>query len=56
MILVLLTGQTVPSFGSILDLIGGSTVTILTFVLPPILYIFAMDGSTSRYTFSGILA
>ena len=49
MIVILLIGQSLPSFGAILSLIGGSTVTIITFVLPPILYIMAVDGSESRY-------
>ena len=49
MIVVLLIGQTLPSFGAILSLIGGSTVTIITFILPPILYMLAVDGSDSRY-------
>jgi len=48
MIVVLLIGQTLPSFGAILSLIGGSTVTIITFILPPILYMLAVDGSDSR--------
>ena len=51
MAVLLLIGQSLPSFGAILSLLGGSTVTIITFVLPPILYIFAMDGSESRYAF-----
>merc|ERR1719414_2468375 len=48
MIVILLIGQSLPSFGPILSLIGGSTVTIITFVLPPILYIMAVDGSDMR--------
>ena len=48
MIVILLIGQSLPSFGAILSLIGGSTVTIITFVLPPILYILAVDGSETR--------
>ena len=48
MIVILLIGQSLPSFGAILSLIGGSTVTIITFVLPPILYIMAVDGSETR--------
>ena len=46
--LLLLVGQSVPSFGSILDLVGGSTITCLTFIMPPLLYIFAMDHSETR--------
>ncbi|XP_017494281.1 PREDICTED: amino acid transporter ANTL2-like [Rhagoletis zephyria] len=37
--LILLIAETFPSFGEIVDLIGGSTVAIMAFVLPPIFYI-----------------
>ena len=36
---LLFLGETLPNFGAILDLIGGSTVTLLTFVFPPIFYL-----------------
>jgi len=45
---LLFIAVSVPSFGSILDLIGGSTITILTFVLPPLLYMIVMDHSQIR--------
>ena len=45
---LLFIAVSVPSFGSILDLIGGSTITILTFILPPLLYIIVMDHSQIR--------
>jgi len=47
-VLLLFIAETVPSFGSILDLVGGSTITCLTFVMPPFLYMVAMDHSDSR--------
>lgn len=36
---LLFISETIPNFGSILDLVGGSTVTMLTFIFPPIFYI-----------------
>ncbi|XP_043234586.1 amino acid transporter AVT1B-like [Amphibalanus amphitrite] len=39
MVLNVLIGETVPSFGKILNLIGGSTLTLMTFILPPIMYL-----------------
>jgi len=39
MVLNVLIGETVPSFGKILNLIGGSGLTLMTFILPPILYL-----------------
>ncbi|CAL4073844.1 unnamed protein product, partial [Meganyctiphanes norvegica] len=44
--IVLLTGLSIPQFGKILDLIGGSTVTILTFLLPPLCYILLLKSRT----------
>lgn len=32
-------GETVPQFGYILSLVGGSTITLLTFVFPSFFYI-----------------
>ncbi|KAF5278130.1 hypothetical protein FQR65_LT03646 [Abscondita terminalis] len=31
-------GESIPAFGKILSLVGGSTITLLTFVLPPYFY------------------
>ena len=39
MVLNVLIGETVPSFGKILNLIGGSTLTLMTFILPPVMYL-----------------
>ena len=48
MAFLLIIGLSLPSFGAILDLIGGSTVTITNFILPPVLYVLSMDGSSNR--------
>jgi len=42
---LLFIAECVPSFGSILDLVGGSTVTLLTFVFPPYFYMRLADAS-----------
>ncbi|XP_042859412.1 amino acid transporter AVT1C-like [Penaeus japonicus] len=39
MALIVLMGLAVPDFGKILDLIGGSSVTLMSFILPPLCYI-----------------
>ena len=33
----------IPDFGAILNLIGGSTIAILSFLFPPIMYLRLMD-------------
>nr|XP_023011561.1 amino acid transporter AVT1A-like [Leptinotarsa decemlineata] len=43
MAMVILVGETVPQFGKILSLIGGSTITLLTFVFPPYFYMKLSD-------------
>merc|ERR1719348_877189 len=47
-LILLFIAETVPSFGSILDLVGASTVTLLTFVFPPLFYMRLCDASLSR--------
>jgi len=42
---LLFIAESVPSFGSILDLVGASTVTLLTFVFPPFFYMRLADAS-----------
>ncbi|XP_035662326.1 amino acid transporter AVT1J-like isoform X1 [Branchiostoma floridae] len=37
--LVLFTGESLPHFGAILSLVGGSTITCLTFVFPSMFYL-----------------
>lgn len=39
----ILIGITIPSFGKILNLIGGSLITICTFILPPLMYMKLVD-------------
>jgi len=43
---LLFISETLPNFGSILDLVGGSTVTLLTFVFPPYFYMKLVDKSS----------
>ena len=45
---LLFIAETVPSFGSILNLIGASTVTLLTFIFPPLFYMRLVDASTTN--------
>lgn len=37
-IVMVFVGETIPQFGYILSLVGGSTITLVTFVLPPFFY------------------
>ena len=46
--MLLFVAESVPSFGSILDLVGASTVTLLTFVFPPYFYMKLSDASLTR--------
>ncbi|CAG2121487.1 unnamed protein product, partial [Medioppia subpectinata] len=39
MVAIAFTALSIPQFGKILSLIGGSSVTLMTFVLPPIFYL-----------------
>ena len=43
---LLFIAESVPSFGAILDLVGASTVTLLTFVFPPFFYMKLVDASS----------
>ena len=47
-LILLFIAETVPSFGSILDLVGASTVTLLTFVFPPLFYMRLCDQSNQN--------
>ena len=38
MIVITFIGETVPKFGKVLSLVGGSSVTVMTFVFPPLFY------------------
>ena len=50
---LLFLGETLPNFGAILDLIGGSTVTLLTFVFPPTFYLGPKFNGTILAQFCG---
>ena len=50
---LLFLGETLPNFGAILDLIGGSTVTLLTFVFPPTFYLGLKFNGTILAQFCG---
>jgi len=43
---LLFIAESLPDFGSILDLVGGATVTPLTFIFPPFFYMRLIDMST----------
>jgi vesicular inhibitory amino acid transporter len=45
---LLFIAESVPSFGAILDLVGASTVTLLTFIFPPYFYMRLADASLDR--------
>jgi len=47
-IFLLFIAESVPSFSSILDLVGASTVTLLTFIFPPLFYMKLADASIGR--------
>ena len=39
LVILLLIGLSLPSFGAILNLIGATTITLLNFVFPPLFYL-----------------
>ncbi|XP_063244855.1 uncharacterized protein LOC134546192 [Bacillus rossius redtenbacheri] len=43
MLVMLFIGESVPQFGKLLSLVGGSTVTLLTFVFPSLFYMRLCD-------------
>ena len=43
MCVMVFIGESVPKFGKILSLVGGSTITLLTFVLPSFFYMRLCD-------------
>jgi len=45
---LLFIAESVPSFGAILDLVGASTVTLLTFIFPPYFYMKLADASLEK--------
>lgn len=44
MILVVFVAETVPSFGPLLDLVGGSTITLMALVFPVIFNLFLVSA------------
>ncbi|CAH0546045.1 unnamed protein product [Brassicogethes aeneus] len=50
MIAMMLIGETFPQFGVILSLIGGSTITLLTFVFPPFFYMRLCDMESPKWS------
>lgn len=47
--LMVFIGETIPKFDKILSLVGGSTVTLATFVLPPLFYMVLCDQISSHW-------
>ena len=47
-LVLLFIAESIPNFGAILNLVGGSTVTLLTFVFPPYFYMKLVDDSKQR--------
>ncbi|RXG72907.1 Amino acid transporter ANTL1 [Armadillidium vulgare] len=48
MVFELLIAFAVPNFGLILNLIGGSTVSCLSFILPPLMYMKLVDDKSNK--------
>ncbi|KAH9525600.1 hypothetical protein Btru_001799 [Bulinus truncatus] len=49
---VLFVAESIPHFGAILSLIGGSTLTLLAYILPPVFYLklCSMEGKWEKIT------
>jgi hypothetical protein len=47
-LVLLFVCATMPNFSMFLDLVGGSTVTLLTFVFPPFFYMRLVDMSSQN--------
>lgn len=41
---VVFVGESVPTFGPVLDLVGGSTLTLTSLVFPCIFYVYLRTG------------
>uniref|UniRef100_A0A914UTC2 Amino acid transporter transmembrane domain-containing protein n=1 Tax=Plectus sambesii TaxID=2011161 RepID=A0A914UTC2_9BILA len=50
MVVVVFVGESIPRFGLVLNLVGGSTITLLTFVLPGLFYLFLRAGQMNEGT------
>lgn len=46
--LMVFIGETIPKFDNILSLVGGSTITLATFVLPPYFYMKLCDQTEEK--------
>jgi hypothetical protein len=47
-LVLLFVCATMPNFSMFLDLVGGSTITLLTFVFPPFFYMRLVDSSSQN--------
>ncbi|KAG8295869.1 amino acid transporter AVT1C-like [Homalodisca vitripennis] len=48
-VLMVAVGETIPQFGKILSLVGSSTITLTTFVLPPYFYMRLCDETSPNW-------
>lgn len=48
-LLMVVVGETIPQFSKILALVGGSTITLLTFVLPNFFYMRLCDQESTQW-------
>ncbi|KAK3856981.1 hypothetical protein Pcinc_036737 [Petrolisthes cinctipes] len=48
-IIQIFIGLAIPNFGKILDLLGGSLITFVTFVLPPLMYMKLIDDKNPKW-------
>lgn len=46
---MVIIGETIPKFDNILSLVGGSTITLATFVLPPYFYMKLCDQTEEKW-------
>ncbi|KAL3270122.1 hypothetical protein HHI36_009180 [Cryptolaemus montrouzieri] len=46
---IVCVGETIPKFSKILSLVGGSTVSLLTFIFPPLLYMKLCDQTSDDW-------
>ena len=48
MVAVVFVAESVPTFGPLLDLVGGSTITLTSVVLPCVFYLFLSAARTKE--------
>lgn len=46
---MIIVGETIPKFGMILALVGGSTITLTTFILPQYFYMRLCDQKSVEW-------